>query len=109
MEPREQQVVLILADISGYTRFMVESQLAAAHGQLCITFLIETLLREVDIPLQLQAIEGDAVFLYAANPGDEQTWKAMLAQIRNKLARFFSVFLEAMVTATEATPCKCAI
>jgi hypothetical protein len=69
MEPREQQVVLVLGDISGYTRFMVENQLAAAHGQICITFLIETLLREVDIPLQLQAIEGDAVFLYAANPG----------------------------------------
>jgi len=109
MEPREQKVVIILADISGYTKFMVESQLAAAHGQLCITFLIESLLREVDIPLQLQAIEGDAVFLYAANSGDEQTWNATLAQIRNKLTRFFAVFIEAMVTSSEATPCKCAI
>lgn len=109
MEPREQQVVLILADISGYTRFMVESQLAAVHGQLCITYLIETLLREVDIPLRLQAIEGDAVFLYAANPGDEQSWIETLRQIRTKLQRFFAVFLEAMTTATEATPCRCAI
>ena len=68
MEPREQEVVLILADISGYTRFMVESQLAAVHGQLCITYLIEAMLHEVNVPLHLQAIEGDAVFLYAANP-----------------------------------------
>lgn len=109
MEPREQQAVLILADISGYTRFMVDSQLAAIHGQLCITYLIETLLREVDIPLRLQAIEGDAVFLYAANPGDEQPWTETLRQIRTKLQRVFAAFLEAMATATEATPCRCAI
>lgn len=109
MEPREQEVVLILADISGYTRFMVESQLAAVHGQLCITYLIEAMLHEVNIPLHLQAIEGDAVFLYAANPGDEQAWKETLAQIRTKLERFFAAFIAAMATATEATPCKCAI
>ena len=34
MEPREQQLVLILADISGYTKFMVENQMAAVHGQV---------------------------------------------------------------------------
>jgi uncharacterized membrane protein YdcZ (DUF606 family) len=40
MESREQQLVIIIADISGYTRFMVENQLAVVHGQLCIAFLI---------------------------------------------------------------------
>ena len=109
MEPREQQLVIILADISGYTKFMVENQLAAVHGQLCITFLIETILREVDIPLQLQEIEGDAVFLYAAHPGNDAAWRDVLAQVRTKLVRFFDVFIEDMITAGEATPCKCAI
>jgi hypothetical protein len=109
MEPREQQLVIILADISGYTKFMVENQLAAVHGQQCITLLIETILREVDIPLQLQEIEGDAVFLYAAHPGNDDAWREVLAQVRTKLLRFFEVFLEAMVTAAEGTPCKCAI
>jgi Protein of unknown function (DUF2652) len=109
MEPREQRLVMILADISGYTKFMVENQLAAVHGQLCITFLIETILREVDIPLHLQAIEGDAVFLYAASIGDDQAWREILTQVRTKLVRFFEVFIEAMVAAGEATPCKCAI
>ena len=109
METREQQLVMILADISGYTKFMVENQLAAVHGQLCITFLIETILREVNIPLHLQGIEGDAVFLYAANPGNDQAWREMLTQVRTKLARFFEVFIEAMITAGEASPCKCAI
>ncbi len=109
MDPREQQLIIILADISGYTKFMVENQLAAVHGQQCITFLIETILREVDIPLQLQEIEGDAVFLYAAHPGNDDAWREALEKVRTKLVRFFEVFLEGMVAAAEATPCKCAI
>jgi hypothetical protein len=109
MEPREQRVVLILADISGYTKFMVENQLSAVHGQLVITALIESLLREVDIPLRLQGIEGDAVFAYAEYPGSEEEWREVLAQIRVKLLRFFDAFYAGMVTAMESTPCKCAV
>jgi hypothetical protein len=81
----------------------------AVHGQLCITTLIETLLREVDIPLQLQEIEGDALFLYAGHPGDEAGWQDVLAQVRTKLPRFFEVFFAGMIPAAEATPCGCAI
>jgi class 3 adenylate cyclase len=109
VEPQEKRLVIILADISGYTRFMVENQLSAIHGQIFITTLIEALLREVDIPLQLQEIEGDAVFLYAAHPGSDHEWKEVLAQVRRKLVRFFDVFIEGMVAAAESTPCKCAI
>ena len=72
MEAREQRVVLILADISGYTKFMVENQLSAVHGQIVITSLIESILREVDIPLRLQGIEGDAIFVYAEHPGSDE-------------------------------------
>ena len=107
--PRERQLVLILADISGYTRFMIANQTAALHGQLCITALIETLLREVDIPLELQEIEGDALFLYAAHPGDEGGWQDVLAQVRTKLPRFFEVFFQGLIPAAEATPCGCAV
>ena len=109
MEPREQGLVIILADISGYTKFMVENQLSAVHGQICITYLIETILREVDIPLKLQEIEGDAVFLYATRPGDDDEWRKVLDEIRTKLLRFFEVFYAGVVTAMESTPCKCAI
>jgi hypothetical protein len=109
MEPREARVVLILADISGYTKFMVENQLSAVHGQIVITTLIETILREVDIPLRLQGIEGDAVFVYAEHPGNDDAWREVLADIGTKLLRFFEVFYAATVTAMESTPCKCAI
>ena len=107
MEAREQGVVLILADISGYTKFMVANQTAAVHGQVIITLLIETILAEVDIPLTLHGIEGDAVFLSAAHPSEEAAWREVLAQVRTKLARFFEVFLAAIVRAAETTPCDC--
>ncbi|MGD2140579.1 MAG: DUF2652 domain-containing protein [Burkholderiales bacterium] len=109
MQPIEKRVVIVLADISGYTRFMVENQMSAIHGQQYITFLIETLLREVSIPLRLQEIEGDALFLYAEDPGSEEEWKRMLAQIPAMLSRFFDAFYEGIVLALEATPCACAV
>ncbi len=106
MEPHEQQLVIILADISGYTKFMVENQLAAIHGQQCITFLIETIIREVDIPLHLQELEGDAVFLYAVR-GGSQVWPEVFTQIRTKLVRFFEAFIEAMIIGGEVAPIPC--
>jgi hypothetical protein len=59
--------VIIIPDISGCEKFMVENQLAAVHGQICIAFLIETNHREAGIHLQLQQSGGNAVFLYAAH------------------------------------------
>ena len=66
-------------------------------------------LREVDISLRLQGIEGDAVFLYAEYPGSDVAWREALAEIRIKLLRFFEVFYEGVVTAIESTPCECAV
>ncbi len=109
MEATEKRVVVVLADISGYTQFMVENQMSAVHGQQCITYLIETLIREIDIPLRLQEIEGDALFLYAEDPGSEEGWNDVLEQIPAKLLRFFDAFYDGAVLAMEATPCKCAI
>lgn len=106
---QEKPLVIVLADISGYTRFMLENHTSAVHGQICINSLIESIVREVDIPLVLQEIEGDAVFLYAAHPGDEEGWRIALDQVGAKLERFFAVFLEQMGIASESTPCGCAI
>ncbi|MFN2375946.1 MAG: DUF2652 domain-containing protein [Candidatus Binatia bacterium] len=108
MEAREQRVVLILADISGYTRFILANQTTALHGQLVISYLIETILKEVDIPLTLHGIEGDAVFLSASHPGDDAAWREVLEQVRTRLDRFFRVFLDGIVRMADSTICTCA-
>jgi Protein of unknown function (DUF2652) len=108
----QKELVIILADISGYTRFMIENQTSAVHGQMVITGLIESIIAQVDIPLTLQEIEGDAVFLYAARAGaheSESAWRATVAEVSRKLERFFHAFIARAAVMMEATPCPCAI
>jgi hypothetical protein len=105
----QKKLIIILADISGYTRFMLENQTAALHGQIVITKLIETILEQVDIPLTLQEIEGDAVFLYAAREGSDEDWQRVVEEVSRKLESFFDAFMKQSAVMIESTPCACAI
>lgn len=68
----QKKLIIVLADISGYTQFMLDNLTSAVHGQMVINSLIESLIEQVDIPLVLQEIEGDAVFLYAADANGDR-------------------------------------
>jgi len=105
----QRKLVIILADISGYTQFMVENQTSALHGQAVINALIESIIAQVDIPLTLQEIEGDAVFLYAAHPGSEDGWHTVVEEVSWKLGKFFESFIAELGVIAEATPCPCAV
>ena len=105
----QKKLVIILADISGYTQFMVENRTSAVHGQLVINGLIESILKQVDIPLTLQEIEGDAVFLYAAHPGSDAEWNSIVEQVSRKLGAFFESFIRTLGVIAETTPCECAV
>jgi hypothetical protein len=106
---RQNRLIIVLADISGYTDLMVANQTTALHGQIVVSMLIESILKEVDIPLQLQEIEGDAVFLYAEHPGSEARWQDVCDHVGRKLPRFFEAFAEANIAAEESTVCRCAV
>jgi hypothetical protein len=56
------KTLLLLADISGYTRFMLGTSTALSHAQAMITERVDTLIAEIRIPLRVVEIEGDAVF-----------------------------------------------
>jgi len=109
MQAVEKRVVIVLADISGYTRFMVDSHMSAICGQKYITYLIESLIREIDVPLRLQEIEGDALFLYAEDPGGDTAWQAALDRIPGMLQSFFDAFYKGIAVGMEASACSCAI
>jgi len=51
---------LVLADISGYTAFVTATELE--HGPPIIAALLEEVIRQISPPLDVLAIEGDAVF-----------------------------------------------
>ena len=52
--------VLVLADISGFTAFVTAVELE--HGPQIIGALLEAVMRRLAPPLEIQEIEGDAVF-----------------------------------------------
>ena len=51
---------LVLADISGFTAFVTATELE--HGPPIIAELLEEVIRRISPPLDIQGIEGDAVF-----------------------------------------------
>jgi hypothetical protein len=107
VESRTERVVLILADISGYTRFMLANQATLVHGQMVITKLLEAIIREVEIPLEVKEIEGDAVFLYAIKPDDEAAWEEARRLIGRKLVSFFEAFARGILAGSEFALCSC--
>lgn len=107
MGNEEKEVVLLLADISGYTKFMIASHTDRVHGQVVITELLKAVIRQVEIPLEISKLEGDAVFLYAVKEGDEAFWEDVRKRIGDKMLRFFQAFEEKMSELTGSNICTC--
>lgn len=60
---QEQQAFLCVADITGYTGYLNDSELEHAKGTL--TDLLELLVDHAGPPMRISKLEGDAVFSYA--------------------------------------------
>ncbi|HKX76645.1 MAG TPA: DUF2652 domain-containing protein [Acidimicrobiia bacterium] len=63
----ENRGFVLIADITGYTVYLNESELEHAQGTL--TQLLELLIEHTKPPLVLSSLEGDAVFSYALDTG----------------------------------------
>src|SRR5438067_8477325 len=104
MALREEKVVLLIADISGYTDFMLANEKALEHSHIIISELIETILKEVELPLTLAKLEGDAVFLYAVK---DDAFAARAEDLGARVLRFFHVFANKVAELTLSSFCKC--
>lgn len=56
----DRDVVLVIADISGYTRFLVSHGKAQTHGDMIVGALLEAIMAEVEPSLQVVELEGYA-------------------------------------------------
>lgn len=63
----ENRGFLLIADITGYTVYLSQSELAHAQGTL--SQLLELLIEHTRPPLQISSLEGDAVLSYALEAG----------------------------------------
>src|SRR5215213_3436755 len=62
MERRTQTGYLVLADISGYTSFVAQTEIE--HADMALSYLLETLVEKLSSLLVISKLEGDAVFAY---------------------------------------------
>ena len=107
MTEAPEPVVLIIADISGYTRYMTANAKTLAHSQTIITELIKTIVKQVDLPLEVAKLEGDAVFLFGRKGADGRMWKEKKKVIGAKLILFFDSFRRKVSELRRSTTCNC--
>jgi hypothetical protein len=55
-----EEGALVLADISGFTEFVTTTEIE--HGPPIVADLLETVIKRISPPLEVQEVEGDAVF-----------------------------------------------
>lgn len=62
MERKTQTGYLMLADISGYTSFVAQTEIE--HADIALSFLLEAIVEKLGLILTISKLEGDAVFAY---------------------------------------------
>jgi hypothetical protein len=102
-----EKVLLIIADISGYTRYMTANAKTLAHSQTVITELIHAIVRQIELPLEVAKLEGDAVFLFCRKEHCTQPWSEARRLVGEKVLRFFHHFGEKLGELSRATVCTC--
>lgn len=107
MQAQPAPVVLLLADISGFTPFMLSPAKAPVHSQMIIGGLMETLVRQVDHPLRIVDLEGDALFLYAARASDSAAWDKRARHLTDRILRLFAIFDRRKAELAAYSVCRC--
>ena len=111
MNPRPadapEPVLLIIADISGYTRYMTANAKTLAHSQTIITELIHAIVEQIELPLEVAKLEGDAVFLFCRKQGGPLPWPEARHVVGERLLAFFGQFGDKLLELARSTTCNC--
>jgi hypothetical protein len=102
-----EPVMLIIADISGYTRYMTANAKTLAHSQTIITELIKAIIDQIKLPLEVAKLEGDAVFLFCRKQNPAQPWPEAKQIIGKNLLALFRMFSEKISELSVSTHCRC--
>lgn len=100
MERKTQTGYLVLADISGYTSFVAQTEIE--HAENVISPLLGTIIERMDDLLTIVKLEGDAVFAYV--PEDQvSSCDAMLELLDNT----YLIFRDSAQAMYEGATCPC--
>jgi len=98
-------VILVIADISGYTDFMQRHPVVSSHAREITIRLLETLISRSSYPFQVSEIEGDAVFFYIETRNLPAS--GSMEQIRTQLINLFRAFNNEVARLQSMDVCEC--
>ena len=99
-----KRLALVLADISGYTKFVKMHTMSLLHAEMIITELLEAVIDQAKYPLTLIELEGDAAFLCAElGENEREAARDILRQVNE----FFGVFTEKELHLISCDSCMC--
>jgi hypothetical protein len=76
-----ERVLLVIADIGGYTRFMNLHRWSLAHAQDVVARLLDSVIGSSGGMFEVAKLEGDAVFLFARVGGSDADFAPFARQI----------------------------
>ncbi|MCH7964038.1 MAG: DUF2652 domain-containing protein [Bacteroidetes bacterium] len=80
----ESQALIFIPDISGYTKFITETE--TKHSKHIITELLEVIIKADKLKMHVSEIEGDAVLFY--RKGDPPKLGELISQAKNMFLDF---------------------
>ena len=104
--PRETSAFLMIADISGYTRFTVANAKAEAHGQAIIARLMTLLVSLIHSPFEIAKLEGDGVF-FLERLAPTSSRHDVRERISNLVVRLFTDFNTEIRRLQDSAQCRC--
>jgi class 3 adenylate cyclase len=99
-------VVLVLADISGYTQFVTKHEDGLLHAEQIVTELLEAVIGAAEYPLTLNKLEGDAAFLYALTNGNDAAAARDVAKQVESFVKAFNTKEADLVSKTDVCNCQ---
>lgn len=100
MERKTQTGYLMLADISGYTSFVAQTEIE--HADLALSYLLETIIERLSGLFTIAKLEGDAVFAYMETD-KLQEGKTLL----DLIDRSYLAFREQALSLHQQATCPC--
>lgn len=91
---------MVIADISGYTQFLTDSELE--HGNGVVADLLNSIVGAMQVPLVISGIEGDAIFMYG-EMSDDLSGQTVLESVE----LMYCAFKAALETMVQNTTCQC--
>ncbi len=89
---KETRAILLVADISGYTKFMKYHTVSISHAKQIIVRLLKAMINASGYPLKIAELEGDAVFFYTSF--QEKDFEEKASQVKSQIIRLFMLFIK---------------